>query len=152
MVEVLVAAAVLSVGLLGMAVLQVKSMRANYDSQLYSIAATQAKAMVDRMRANSSGVAAGYYDSMSPGTPTQAQTDSLSCSGCSTAQVAMRDYQEWSQANAAQLPLGRGSVIKSGSIYRITVMWDSKKTGVTGTGCSGNPNVDLTCLRVDTEL
>lgn len=152
MIEVLVSAIIMAIGLLGMATLQVKSMRSNYEAQLFSLATAQANDMSDRMRANVAGITAGYYDNMIPGAPTQAQIDSLTCSGCSTLQVAMRDYREWALANSALLPSGLGFVSKVGSVYRITVMFDSKKTGASGTNCSGNTSVDLTCVRLDVEI
>ncbi len=46
------------------------------------------------------------------------------------------------------LPSGRGQVTGNANLLIVTVMWDDDGTGATGTGCSGNAQVDLTCYSV----
>ena len=36
-------------------------------------------------------------------------------------------------------------------LFTITVMWDEERTGVNGTGCSGDPTVDLKCYIMEFE-
>ena len=64
LMEVLVAVLVLSVGLLGIAGLQVQGTRHAYDAQLHTLAVFQAQDMADRMRSNMAGVRAGKYTSV----------------------------------------------------------------------------------------
>ena len=64
---------------------------------------------------------------------------------CSTSELAVFDIFHWKTRIAKALPAGRGTVTKTGDVYEIIIMWDEKRTGVTGEGCSGNGAVDLKC-------
>lgn len=146
LLEVLVSVVVLSVGLLGIAALQVNSVRYNHSAYLRSIATAQATNMADRMRGNYAGVKAGYYNAIS-GIPS-----ANNCTTCSTADIATLDAFQWNSDNASLLPLGQGTVVKNGSKYIITIRWDNNRTGATGLGCSGNAGVDLTCFPLEIQL
>ncbi len=61
LIEVLVTIVVLSIGLLGLAELQISGLRANMSSEARSKATLLASDIVERMRANPLGVAAGAY-------------------------------------------------------------------------------------------
>jgi type IV pilus assembly protein PilV len=145
MLEVLVAIVVLAFGLLGLAGLQADGLRNNTSAYMRSQATLMAYDMLDRMRANPQGVISGDYDALLEITPTD---PSCITSGCSIAQMSQHDAFEWSQTLARELPSGQGRVVGSGagSVFTITVMWDDNRTGATGTDCSGDPQVDLTCF------
>lgn len=151
MVEVLVAIVVLSFGLLGLAGLQADGLRSNNDAYIKSQATLLAYDMLDRMRANMQGVENGFYDNLFSSTPSDPGCVS---SGCTIQQMSQHDAYEWSQKIAELLPGGQGLVSGSGSgsIFTITVMWDEHRTGVTGTSCSGNPQVDLTCFTLSSVI
>lgn len=151
MVEVLVAIVVLSFGLLGLAGLQADGLRSNNDAYLKSQATLLAYDMLDRMRANMQGVENGFYDNLFSSTPSDPGCVS---SGCTIQQMSQHDAYEWSEKIAELLPGGQGLVSGSGSgsIFTITVMWDERRTGVTGTSCSGNPQVDLTCFTLSSVI
>ncbi len=139
LLEILVALLVLSVGLLGLAGLQLNGLRSNQDSYNLSQAMAQAYDMADRMRANMTGIAAYATNStVIPSDP------GCITGGCSSPQLAQYDLFQWNTANANLLPSGKGLVSVSGNIYTITVMWDQFRTGANGTGCLGGPT-DLTC-------
>jgi type IV pilus assembly protein PilV len=146
LLEVLISVVVLSVGLLGIAALQIYMVRYNHSAQLRSIAIVQANSMVDRMRANYIGVKSNQYNSVSgiPALP--------SCVGCTAAQSATRDAYLWNTTNSRLLPSGRGTVTRNGDRFRVTVYWDNERTGATGTSCSQNKAVDLTCLTMEVLL
>lgn len=142
LLEVLIAVVVLSIGLLGLAGLQTTGLRNNQDAFARTVATTLANDMADRIRANMAGFNAGNYDN------TAAVTASCETNtGCTPQQMAQHDTALWNQA-LATLPSGQGSVATDVSIVTVTVFWDSNRTGVTGTGCSGDPTVDLACLSV----
>ena len=61
LIEVLVTLVIISVGLLGVAALQLTTVRNNYDSFVRTQAAVLASDMLDRMRANRSDVMANLY-------------------------------------------------------------------------------------------
>jgi type IV pilus assembly protein PilV len=149
MLEVLVAIVVLAFGLLGLAGLQADGLRNNTSAYMRSQATLMAYDMLDRMRANTVGVKNGDYDDLLQTTPTNPGCIYTN-TGCSIAQISENDAYEWSQTLAQRLPSGQGRVTGtgSGSVFTITVMWDDYRTGATGTDCSGNPKVDLTCFNL----
>jgi len=157
LIEVLVSTIVLSIGLLGLAAVQTTAYRFNHDNYLRSVAMAQVDAIVDRMRANSRGVQNGKYNQFTA-VAEQALIDSGKskvvgdCVSCTPESLAEVDYHHWNDENATTLPGGKGYISGNGQIFTVTVMWDNGRTGATGTNCSGNPKVDLTCLRVTVEL
>ncbi len=146
LLEVLVSVVILAIGLLGIAALQAKTIQYNHSAQLRSIAIEQVSSMIDRMRANYAGVEAGLYNNAS-GIP-----KAPNCVSCTNAEIATRDINQWNTENALLLPLGQGTISSNGSNYIITLRWDNDRTGATGTGCSGNTKVDLTCLIMEVRL
>ncbi|MBS0287751.1 MAG: type IV pilus modification protein PilV [Proteobacteria bacterium] len=104
MLEVLVSLVIFSIGLLGLAGLQILSLRLTGDSLLRTIAAVQANDMVDRMRSN---VAATTLGVNSPyNNPTGSSTANPNCLGldgsgnavnaqCTPTQMAGEDFYEW---------------------------------------------------------
>lgn len=147
LIEVLVSVFVLAVGLLGLANLQITSLKVNQDAQQRSMAISQINEIADRMRANPVGVTAGDYNNLSgpPSLPL--------CNPCTPTQIAPRDFSIWNIENAQLLSSGQGTITNVGaSLFDITLMWDSLRTGATGTSCGGNPTVDLTCVTMRVEL
>lgn len=131
LLETLIALFVFSIGLLGLASLQMTSLRLSHDSYLRSLAAIQANDMIARMRTNvdatSLGVSSPYNN------PNKVATANTNCLGmnasgsyintsCSTTQMAGHDFYEWYAAIrgasatswhptiSAQLPSGNGVV------------------------------------------
>ncbi len=147
--EVLVTVVILSIGLLGLAGLQLTGMRANLTAEAHSIATTMAYNMADLMRANRAGVTSGAYNAI-VGTETDPGCIST---GCSTAQLAQYDAWKWNQTlgSTPSLPSGKGRVAGNSSTFTITVMWDESRTGATGTGCGTNLTVDLKCLTIQAQ-
>lgn len=131
LLEVLIAVVVFSIGLLGLASLQVMGLRLNHDSLLRTIATIQANDMADRMRTN---VAATSQGAASPyNNPSKLATGNPNCLGmnasgttanvsCDANQMALHDFFEWYAnlsgaaatswypATTAALPSGNGVV------------------------------------------
>ena len=142
LIEVLVSALILSIGLVGVAGLQAMSLKNNQSAYMRSQASAMAYDLADRMRTNVAAANSGMYD------PTAAAVHA-SCSttvGCSPQQMAQNDLAEWSAALAANLPLGTGfSCIDStpndgasvanpqcdgaGTRMTIKVWWDDDRDG-----------------------
>jgi type IV pilus assembly protein PilV len=104
LIEVLVAIVVFSIGLLGLASIQIVGIKLTGDSLTRSIAAVQANDMVDRMRTNVTATTLGVNSPYNNPTGTSAGNPSclgLSGSGgsantsCSPTQMAMHDFYEW---------------------------------------------------------
>lgn len=146
MVEILVAVLILSIGLLGLAGLQLSSMRNNHSAYQRTQATILAYDIVDRMLANRSAITAGSYATA------EANDNECTANTCTPQQMAEYDLYDWNAALAQALPSGQGTIATNGTITTITVMWDDERTGATGTNCSGNPDVDLTCFLVRMEL
>ena len=158
LIEVLVALLVLSLGLLGIAGLQMQGTRYVYDSHLSSVALIQAQDMADRMRANLPGVKDGNYSNINN---TPADPGCIgSAAGCTPTQLANFDAFVWNTDNAVLLPSGSGQVsctdivpatvpdMETGSVCIVTVRWDGNRSGATGLNCDPNNSNDLKCVRL----
>lgn len=128
LLEVLIAVVVLSIGLLGIAGLQLTGVRFAHSANLRYLAALQATDMADRMRANRPGVASGHYNNLS-GIGFDPHCIEV---GCTPAQMAMTDAFQWNTKNAASLPAGVGTVVSTGlnPVYTITVSWEEVGLGM----------------------
>ena len=138
LMEVLVALAVLSIGLLGMAGMQLFSMKSSHGAYLQSQASYFAYDLIDKMRANPTGFDNGNYDtaiSSIPGGFTNCQTTTATCS---PDQLATFELTQWkcSLGNyendpacvaplnmTSVLPNGDGVVVRSGDDVTVTVQW-----------------------------
>lgn len=117
-VEVLIAAFILAVSLLGLARLEAANYSGNHSSQLRSQAMVLAYDMVDRMRANRVAAAAGSYN-IAVGTAAPTGTG-----------VVATDLQQWKANMAAALPQGDGAVTQGGASstrFLVSVQWDDSR-------------------------
>lgn len=138
MVEVLLAVVVLAIGLLAGSKMQMLGMNYTQGAQMRSTATLAANDIIDRMRLNPAGVAAGAYKDVS--------TDSLpinpNCitTGCSPTDLADHDLIVWASyfakgpgANTAT-PLkdavGEVDFITTTGFYEVTVTWNELIEGV----------------------
>jgi type IV pilus assembly protein PilV len=119
-VEALVALIVLSIGLLGVAALQLTSLRSNHSSSLRSQATLLASDMVDRMRANRTAALAGAYD-----------VDFDDVADDESTQQSQIDLVRWQVNLANTLPQGRGSIARTvvGTVatFTVIVQWDDTR-------------------------
>jgi type IV pilus assembly protein PilV len=142
-IESMVALVVISIGLLGMAALQLTGMRQNSSALHQSKAVWAGYTMADRIRANN----IRFADYSGIDTDNSYSQDCMS-SPCNNAQLVTADAAEWTD-NMGDLPGGRGQVTGNANQLIVTVMWDDEGTGATGTGCGNNAQVDLTCYSVN---
>lgn len=142
LVEVLVSAVLLSIGLVGLAGLQAASLMNNQNSFMRSQVTALAYDLADRMRSNVAGATASFYD---PATAAMTATCSTT-TGCSPQQLAQNDIAEWNAAITTLLPMGEGFVcIDStpndgasstlpacdgvGTQFTIKIWWDDNRDG-----------------------
>lgn len=123
LVEVLVSLVILSVGLLAIATMQLKSLRINQQSEYRSTAVQQINALADRMRVNLQAAHNQAYHF--PTAPSSANA----CTSCSPTDLARNDVFQWDQQLQQLLPLGQGQVSQTTTGTTITVLWDGNKTG-----------------------
>jgi len=153
LIEVLVAVIVLSIGLVGVAGLQVVSLQNNQGAFMRSQASALAYDLADRMRANVPGANAGLYDP----TAKAATASCKSTTGCTTQQMAQNDLYEWDAAIATYLPEGQGFVCidstpndgadsddpqcdGTGTLFAIKIWWDDNRDGtITVDNTPANP-------------
>lgn len=98
LLEVLVALVVMSIGLLGIAALQVQSKRSNFEAIQRTTAAMLVHEAIERMKNNTSALS-DYLVTVGGGTITAEPTPS--CWGtnvCTPQQLAQHDLWEWEQA------------------------------------------------------
>ena len=95
LIEVLVTLVVSSLGLLGVAILQGKSLQAGHDAQMYSQAAALAYDIAERMRTNDVAVAAGNYNIAMGTAAGNADCYGNNCN--SAAALAAGDLYDWKE-------------------------------------------------------
>lgn len=148
LIESMIALLVISVGLLGIAAMQVTSMKQNSSAMHHSQAVWIAYNIAERIRSNF-GQFAAY------GTPMIDTNNSYiqDCSnGCTAAQIITSDISDW-KTEVQKLPSGRGTIDSPiANQLRIRVMWNDEGDVGTGIGCSNNPAIDLTCYTVTIEI
>ncbi|HSW13319.1 MAG TPA: type IV pilus modification protein PilV [Solimonas sp.] len=110
MIEVLVAAVLLSIGLLGLASLQTVSLQRGNSASQRVDAVALAYDLLDRMRANRAQAIGGRYV-VSVGSIPSANT------------LADQDVIDWKGALNNTLPEGDGAVAMDGRIVTITIVW-----------------------------
>lgn len=165
LVELLVAVVVLSVGLLGMAALQVQALRGNQASLQRSLALLLISDLAERLRANPEAAYSGRYV-LSPGTPGIAPAlplpDCRKAPGCSSAELAGFDLVEWQQRLVDSLPRAAARIecddgCSAEALQAITVYWDEDRSGASGLDCRDDPaasersrdtRLNLSCLRL----
>lgn len=166
LIEVLVTVVVVSIGLLGLAGLQINGLRASVSSEARSKATLVASDIIERMRANPLGVASSSYANINTAgigcgaqpNPFCSNTSSTVADNCTPAEMAAFDAWVWAcgmpVANGVQpggvtnqLNQGTGRVVcdsvpcVAGSTYTVTIGWNETNLN---TGVAGSAGVDTT--------
>ncbi|MFO1372001.1 MAG: type IV pilus modification protein PilV [Candidatus Competibacteraceae bacterium] len=129
LLEVLIAIVVLSIGLLGVAALQMVSLKNNQSTLFHSQASVLAYDIIDRMRVNRKEVAnyttsGDYWDYGS----------SCATQKLSGTEMYKKDINNWLQTLCKRLPSGKGKITidSAKSQIEVSVKWDdSRGTGQT---------------------
>ena len=144
LMEVLVTIVILSIGLLGVAGLQLNSLRGNQNALEGSVAVTLAVEAADRIRANRPGVRNPVT-----GAADQTQYDLLDAAGsdpgcisstCSVAQIAQTDAFEWFTRLEELLPGGEGVICRDST--------PNDGTSSTAHACDQDPTTDIFAIKV----
>ncbi len=120
LLEVLIALLILSIGLLGLAALQMRGLKYNHDAYVRSQSTILAYDIMDRMRGNSAN-SADYADPVST---------SIVCSD--TVGSGANERRCWEDKLVSMLPAGSGSIAQNGtdtSLYNVTINWTDRETG-----------------------
>ncbi len=132
LLEVLIAIAVLAIGLLGLAHMQSFGLLNIERAYQRSQATVLAYAIADKMRANVT-TAGSYLSSVIDPAAAQAKPDCLSTSGCNVADLAENDLFEWNQSLVSQLPSATGAITLADGNYTVSITWDDNGDGVVDT-------------------
>ncbi len=143
LLEIVIAIAVTSFGLLGLAGMQATALRNNQSAYRHSQAAVLAYDIADRMRANTSAIKNYTTVVMASGSANQ-QTGCTAISGtCSAAQMAENDLHYWNAHLQATLPgavvniscadeetcLVEGTNLDEDDVYTISISWAGRAAG-----------------------
>jgi type IV pilus assembly protein PilV len=141
LLEVLVAATLLAIALLGLASMQTSALRFNQGAYLHTQAAILAGNMVERIRANLAAGEQGLYvhDQDNPDSSVIADCNN---DYCDTAELARFDIAQWLEEIQKHLPQGTGRILRDDttSSYNITVIWNDEASTATSSSC---PDIDL---------
>lgn len=127
LLEVLIALLVLSLGLLGLARMQLENMRQTGNAAYRSQAALLAYDIVDRMRANPGAARGGAYDiglGSSPGGGGDCRGAGVDCDSGSMADF---DLGQWKNTLADLLPQGDGAVSYDGALFTVVIQWSESR-------------------------
>lgn len=152
LLEVLITVLVLSLGLLGLAALQVTSIRDTQGAYLKGQAVNGAYQIIDAMRANRGDALAGDYDDDFP-----VGVDDY-C-GIQDPDAVASDLCDWERALDGALPDGQGAVAVDGNgVATICVRWTEPRRGVeiASGQCSavddGDPDANVQLFELQTVL
>lgn len=116
LIEVLIAVMVLSFGMLGLAGLQLWSLKNNQSSMERSLAVVQTHSIVDAMRADRANAIAGSFNTSSSSEPTEGTT------------FALESLASWRASLVDALgPDATGEVSCDAGLCTITVRWNDER-------------------------
>ncbi len=112
LLEILIAAVVLAIGLLGLAKLQTTGLHQTHSSGFRTRATLLAYDITDRMRANRAAFLnnGNYIDPPAGTTSKQCEWDGTAVEDCTSTEMAQFDLAQWRAAIGSDLPGGSGTV------------------------------------------
>ncbi|MDP2561853.1 type IV pilus modification protein PilV [Psychrobium sp. 1_MG-2023] len=138
LLEVMIAVAILAVGMLGIAGLHIVSLENTNDAFLRSQAVTISQDIIERMRSNREQVRAGTFNSLS--TDNISNAPEVNCSanttGCNNTQLATFDIYQWALTvqtvnddnKRRQLPEATATVTSDDSqLFEVKIKWQTKQ-------------------------
>lgn len=131
LLEVMIALIVLSIGLLGLAQLQMTGIKQNQDAWLRSQATNLTYDMLDRLRANRNAARGGNYDQNYDDIANQivCVRERQALNIPAGANQATRDLIEWNNLIACALPDGKGRILRVGSTqFTVEIRWNEDRT------------------------
>lgn len=124
LIEVLVALLLLSVALLGLARLQLETMRDQRLSYSHTVAQVLATNLAERIHANPKGIDSYAVADIAARSPSGGCTE-----GCTPARLAAQDLDDWQEAiGSSALTSATADIVVSGSGVAVTVQWHDTVT------------------------
>lgn len=151
LIEVLIAALVLAVGVLGYVGLQINAKRLNFEATQRTTAVYLAQNLLERMRGNPNQLNAYVVTDLDPGALAE-PTLNCTTSPCTNTQLAAFDLWEWDQlldgaAVSGGLVNPMACVVNTGNYLSVTIVWEGKtkldQTNAPSCGDSNFLDLDL---------
>jgi len=142
LLEVLLVATLLGIALLGLASMQTSSLRFNKSAYSHTQAAILAQDILEKMRSNSQGTTAGFYDGTHTDVNTLPTAPICPHNQCDAKAIAQRDIRDWTAALQNTLPGSEGLIKLDKKFCRYTVAVRWQEPGA-------QPRADA-CLAADT--
>ena len=150
LIEVLVAAFVLSIGLLGHSKIQSLGVRAGTDANMRTQGTYLLTEMMERLRANRLAADSNYYASIDYASIDCSVAPAMVCSEgtagsaeqCTADEMADEDSIQWFCDVQDTMPNGNVAVSVAAAVYSIQVSWD----GLDEDGNTQNRNVSATFI------
>lgn len=121
LIEVLVAMLVLSVGLLGLAGMQMTALKSNQSAYYRSQATVLAYDIIDRMRANRTQALNGVYD-------IALKNETCNPKIAPSGTLAQKDVAEWLNSLSCLLSAdARGSVVRNDRVFTVSIEWNDNR-------------------------
>lgn len=121
LIEVLVAMLILSVGLLGLAGMQMTALKSNQSAYYRSQATVLAQDIIDRMRANRTEALNGVYD-------TALKNETCNPKITPSGTLAQKDVAEWLNSLSCLLSAdARGSVVRNERLFTVSIEWNDNR-------------------------
>lgn len=152
LLEVLISIIILSIGLLGIAAMQVVGMKNVHSSYLRSQASLLAYEFADILRSNVTQVQANKFgDSADDGVDINTgnlgfniTANCINTTGCTPDKMAETDLGLWAMNVNAALPSGIATVARNGNIYTVTISWLDDLSDADAAGVDVNGDGDAT--------
>lgn len=128
LIEVLVAAILLGVGIIGMAGLQLQSMNTSRGSFSRTQAVLFSDYIIDLMQTNQAAVTSGVFDDVDTKDAITSPPDCIANS-CTENQLGVFNINDWkTMIDNSNLVDGRGTIVKSNvdDTFAITISWEEK--------------------------
>ena len=170
LLEVMIGILILSVGILGMATMQLSAKKVGFDSMQRSIAITLAHDMLERLRSNPASASQYNMNNLGDG---KRPVPTVNCfiNTCNTTQIVAHDLFEWEQLliGAAEtigvqkvggLVNPRACILTNNGITTVTIAWKGFQSGETppdipcglGLGLYGDQDSERQIVTISTEL
>ncbi len=128
LIEVLMAVLVLAIALIGLAGVQLNSLRVNSEAQLRTQATFLAYDIADRMRANASAARSGDYDLAYTAGPSPTAPGNCPQANVSGG-MAAEDTAQWLNRIGCLLPSGEGRIQRNGDVVVVQLRWNERENG-----------------------
>lgn len=142
LIESMITLFIISIGLLGIASLQVNTLKYNSSAQWHELAVRLNAEIATRITLQNENF--NLYSTID--TSNSYSKDCIA-NACTDAEMVTADADDWKKEIEDNLPSGRGIIsVIDASTLSLVIMWDNDNTGALGTNCSGNEAIDLTCF------